>query len=270
MPLKQPAYEEHTRLPRCHRLGALLSFVQYQTEDGKKCCMAQRLGENFTMETEAIVKLLRIDSSARNNSISRQLTGTFVEAWKRKHPFGEVKERDLASTQLPLLTSEWSGVFADPAKMTAAQKQYLALSDTLTAEILEADLIVIGAPMHNFTISWPLKAWIDQVVRPGKTVSYSTGRPKGLLNGKKTVIITARGGHHQPNASAEGVDFMESYLRRVLEFIGLTDVTFIQAENQSRLAQAEASRSAAIHQIHTVVEQTSHLPLHELAPEPVN
>jgi FMN-dependent NADH-azoreductase len=202
------------------------------------------------------VKILRIDSSARHDSISRQLTSTFIEAWKLKHPLDEIKQRDLASTRLPLITSEWSGVFGDPAKLTAAQKQYLALSDTLTDEIREADLIVIGAPVHNFTISWPLKAWIDQIVRPGKTVLYSAGRPQGLLSGKKVVIITASGGSRPAYGSPELVDFMESYLLRVLQFIGLTDVTFIRAENQGRAVLAETSRSAAIEQIHAIVEQT--------------
>jgi len=114
------------------------------------------------------MKLLRIDSSARRNSVSRQLTQRFVETWKKEHPTGEVIERDLATTYLPLITDEWTlAAHSDPAKLTPAQRETLAVSDTLIEELLAADTIVMGAPMYNLTVSAPLKGWIDQVVARG-------------------------------------------------------------------------------------------------------
>ena len=117
------------------------------------------------------MKLLRIDSSARGTSVTRKLTQSFTELWRKNHIDSVVVERDLASLPLPNVTDDWSATFGDPAKMTDAQRQYLATSDLLIDELLTADEIVIGAPMYNFTISAPLKAWIDQIVRLGKTVA---------------------------------------------------------------------------------------------------
>ncbi len=119
------------------------------------------------------MRLLRIDSSARRNSISRQLTSQFVETWKKENPKGEVIERDLATTHLPLITDEWTlAAHSDPAGLSTSQKHVLAPSNTLVEELLAADTIVIGAPMHNFAISALLKGWIDQVVRVGRTVLF--------------------------------------------------------------------------------------------------
>ncbi|HEV2289182.1 MAG TPA: NAD(P)H-dependent oxidoreductase [Candidatus Acidoferrales bacterium] len=199
--------------------------------------------------------LLRIDSSARGSSVSRQLTAKFAEDWKQEHPAGRVIERDLSRTRLPQITDEWAATYADPAKLTPEQREYLATSDELIEELHAADTIVIGAPMYNFTISWPLKAWIDQVTRVGKTVAYDAKGPKGLLSGKKTIVITSRGGTYAGTARA-AMDFQEPYLRHILGYIGLNDVTFINAENQGN-GQAAASREAAVQEIHHVVAQES-------------
>jgi len=141
------------------------------------------------------MNLLRIDSSARRNSVSRHLTGRFAEAWQLEHPQGKVIERDLSTTHLPHITDEWvRAIHSDPATLTAEQKQVIAVSDTLVEELVQADTIVIGAPMYNFAIPAPLKAWIDQVVRVGKTVLFAEAGPKGILKGKKVYVITSRGG----------------------------------------------------------------------------
>lgn len=215
------------------------------------------------------MRLLRIDSSARGSSVSRHLTAKFAEAWKEENPSGEVMERDLAATQLPLITDEWiQAVYADPSKLTAAQRQAVSASDLLIDELAAADTIVIGAPMHNFTISWPLKAWIDHIVRLGKTVVYDANGPKGLLTGKRVVIITSRGGSYKAETPRSEFDFQEPYLRRVLGFIGLTDVTFIHAENQQRGEQAEASRLAALERIGQIVSKRMSAPQHKTQPTP--
>ncbi len=208
------------------------------------------------------MKLLRIDSSARRNSVSRQLTGRFVEAWQHEHPDGTVIERDLAATALPNITDEWvQAIHSDPATLTpeqkAEQKQVLAISDTLVDELIQADTIVIGAPMYNFAIAAPLKAWIDQVVRVGKTVQWTAAGPQGVLKGKKVYVVTSRGGAYRPSTPTERFDYQEPYLRHILGFIGLTDVTFIHAENQKPGAQAEIAKAAAIAQIQQLAAEAA-------------
>ena len=116
-------------------------------------------------------------------------------------------------------------------------------------ELVQADTIVIGAPMYNFAISAPLKSWIDQVVRVGKTVLFAEAGPQGILTGKKVYVVTSRGGAFRPGTPTERFDYQEPYLRHILGFIGLADVTFIHAENQKPGAQAEIAKAAAIAQI---------------------
>jgi len=195
------------------------------------------------------MKLLQVDSSVRGSSISLKLTAQFVATWAKNHPGSEVIERNLAVTELPLVTDEFVGaMYTDPAKLTPAQKEALAVSDALVAEVQSADVIVIGAPMYNFSISSSLKAWIDLVVRVGKTVIYGAQGPKGQLVGKKVFVLTSRGGAYGPETHYAKFDFQEPYLRHILGFIGITDVTFIHAENQLR-ESAAASFAAAIEAI---------------------
>jgi len=196
------------------------------------------------------MKLLRIDSSARRNSVSRQLTGRFVEAWKQEHPGGQVIERDLATTAIPPITDEFvQAMHTNPAAHTVEHKKALAVSDVLVEELLAADTIVIGSPMYNFAIPAPLKAWIDQVVRVGKTVLFGASGPQGLLKGKKVYVITSRGGAYLAGTPTERFDYQEPYLRHILAFIGLTNVTFIHAENQKPGEAGDLARAAAIAQI---------------------
>jgi len=201
------------------------------------------------------MRLLRIDSSARASSVSQQLTGKFVENWKAVHPGGEVIERDLAKTQLPHITDDWAATYGDPSKITPEQRQYLSTSDALIDELVRADTVVIGAPLYNFLISWELKAWIDQVVRLGKTVTYTPTGPKGLLQGKNAVVIVSRGGAYVPGFSDPNFDFQEPYLRRVLSSMGLNDLTFVQVEHQRRGEQAERARATALEQIGRIVSR---------------
>lgn len=204
------------------------------------------------------MKLLRIDSSARKNSVSRQLTAEFVQSWRKQNSGGQVLERDLATTHLPHITDEWvQAVHSDPASHTTEQKLVLATSDALVEELRHADEIVIGAPMYNFAVSAPLKAWIDQVVRAGKTVRFHESGPKGLLQGKKVYVITSRGGAYSPGSPTERFDYQEPYLRHILAFIGLTDVTFIHAENQKPGTKGETARAAAIAQIRQLTTSAS-------------
>jgi FMN-dependent NADH-azoreductase len=191
------------------------------------------------------MKLLRIDSSARSSSVTRQLTAKFVEEWKRNNPTGEVTQRDLATTVLPHITDDWSATHLESSQLTSAQRNYLSTSDRLIEELQAADTIVIGAPMYNFAIPSSLKAWIDQIVRMGKTFGYGPGGARGLLGDKKVIVVTARGGAYPKGTPGEKFDFQEPYLRHIFGFIGLTDVTFIHAENQGREGAAPSLAAAA-------------------------
>jgi FMN-dependent NADH-azoreductase len=194
---------------------------------------------------EAHMKLLRIDSSARSSSVTRQLTAKFVEEWKRNYPTGEVTQRDLATTVLPHITDDWSATHLESSQLTSAQRNYLSTSDRLIEELQAADTIVIGAPMYNFAIPSSLKAWSDQIVRMGKTFGYGPGGARGLLGDKKVIVVTARGGAYPKGTPEEKFDFQEPYLRHIFGFIGLTDVTFIHAENQGREGAAPSLAAAA-------------------------
>jgi FMN-dependent NADH-azoreductase len=194
------------------------------------------------------MKLLQIDSSARAGSVTRRLTAKFADDWKMSHPTGEVIHRDLSTTTLPLITDDWNATRIEPSKLNPAQRNYLATSDALIEELAAADIIVIGAPMYNFAIPSLLKAWIDQIVRIGKTVAYGPRGPEGLLGNKKVVVITARGGAYEKGGPREKADFQEPYLRHVFGFVGITDIIFIHADNQ-HLGEAAPSLTAAVEQI---------------------
>jgi FMN-dependent NADH-azoreductase len=191
------------------------------------------------------MKLLQIDSSARTISVTRRLTAKFAEEWRKNHPDGVVIQRDLSTTVIPLITDDWNATHLEQSKLTPAQQSYLSTSDELIEELEAADTVVIGAPMYNFTIPSSLKAWIDQIVRLGKTVGYGPNGPQGLLAKKKVVIITSRGSAYEKGTAREAFDFQEPYLRHVLGFIGLTDVTFIHADNQAREEAAAFFEDAA-------------------------
>ena len=172
--------------------------------------------------------LLRIDSSPMGAaSVSRHMSETFVESWKRAHPGGTVVTRDLTKSGLVSINAEWVAAAYTPAESrTAEQKAALAKSDELLAEIEAADELAIGVSMHNFSVPSVLKLWIDQVVRVGKAFSYEDGVPKGLLTGKKATFLVATGAVYGPGSAYESLNFIEPYLKTLFGFIGITDVTF--------------------------------------------
>jgi FMN-dependent NADH-azoreductase len=212
------------------------------------------------LDEEVQMKLLQIDSSAQHtSSVSRKLTAKFAEEWRKSYPDGEVIQRDLSATALPLITDDWGAIYLEDSQLTLAQRSYLSTSDRLIQELVAADTVVIGAPMYNFTIPSSLKAWIDQVVRLGKTVGYGPNGPQGLLGRKKVVVITSRGSAYKKGTAREAFDFQEPYLRHILGFIGLTDVTFIHAENQAREEAALFFAAAAERIGGIVIEQNQQL-----------
>jgi FMN-dependent NADH-azoreductase len=126
-------------------------------------------------------------------------------------------------------------VFTPDAARSTAQKEQLALSDSLLAELEQADEYVFGVPMHNFSVPSVLKLWIDQIARVGKTFSYDGGVPKGLIVGKKATFIIASGAIYDAQTQLASLNFVEPYLRSLFGFLGLTDVTFLTAGGTSAL-----------------------------------
>lgn len=188
--------------------------------------------------------LLEIDSSPlAETSISRQLTAEYVRNWKLANPDGTVIERDLAKTSIAPVSAAWVGAayMAEDAR-TAEQRELLALSDTLIAELQAADEYVFGVPMHNFSIPSTLKLWIDQVARVNKTFSYATGSPVGLLKGKKATIVISSGGKYDAGTAMASFNFVEPYLRTVLGFLGVADTTFLSAGGASALNYGKVDR----------------------------
>jgi FMN-dependent NADH-azoreductase len=175
--------------------------------------------------------LLHIDSSPLyGGSVSRELTSAFVTQWKVSHPDGKVIDRDLNAIQIAPINADWVRAIYTPAEaQTPEQKNLLALSDSLIAELMQADEYVIGVPMHNFGVPSVLKLWIDQISRAGKTFSYADGTPKGLIVGKKATFIIATGGNYDPQTQMASFNFVEPYLRSVFGFLGVTDSTFLTA-----------------------------------------
>jgi FMN-dependent NADH-azoreductase len=181
--------------------------------------------------------LLRIDSSPLGDgaSFSRQLTSEFVEKWKRSHPHGKVITRDVAATPLSPINAEWIGAAYSPKESrTPRQREVLALSDDLIAELKSADEFVIGVPMHNFSIPGALKLWIDQVARVGETFSYENGVPAGLLHHKKATFLVASGGVYDQGTPGFALNFIEPYLQYLFTFIGVKETTFISASGTAR------------------------------------
>ena len=181
--------------------------------------------------------LLHIDSSPMGAaSVSRHLSNTFVENWKKAHPGGTVVTRDLTKSGLVSINAEWVAAAYTPAdSRTAEQKAALAKSDELLAEVEAADELAIGVSMHNFNIPSVLKLWIDQVVRVAGRLAYADGAPKGLLAGKKATFLVATGGVYGPGTAMESLNFIEPYLKALFGFIGISDVTFHTAGGAAAL-----------------------------------
>lgn len=182
--------------------------------------------------------VLRIDSSAqKSGSSSRALT----EALIAKLAPETVIHRDVADG-IDFVTQEWVHAnFTDQEERTEEQHAVLAPSDALVEEVIAADILVIGAPIYNFGIPASLKAWIDMIARARKTFQYTANGPEGLLTGKKAYVLVASGG----TEVGSEIDFASGYLKHVLGFIGITDVTIIAADQQMMRGQEPIDRALA-------------------------
>jgi len=182
--------------------------------------------------------LLHIDASPRGErSHSRRMTREFVGAWRQAHPTDTVTYRDVGRNLVPHVDEPWiAAAFTPPEKRTPQMWEAIRISDQLVDEFLAADIYVIGIPMYNFGVPSTFKAYIDQIVRVGRTWAFEPENPeapyKPLVHGKKMFIITARGDSgYGPGGRNEKMNHQDPYLRTVFGFLGITDITFIPVEN---------------------------------------
>ena len=193
------------------------------------------------------MKLLHIDSSIQGEaSASRAVTREIVARWKTAQPDVQVTYRDLAAQALPHFSQ---------SALTGADELEAARNTAALEEFLSADVVVIGAPLYNFSIPSQLKAWIDRISVRGKTFRYTEKGPEGLAGGKDVIVAVSRGGVYAPNAPGE---FGESYLKHLFGFLGIRTVTFVRAEGLALSPQhREAGIRAALGAIATPAAQAA-------------
>ena len=191
-------------------------------------------------------KLLHIDSSILGgNSVSRQLTAQIVASWRAAHPATQATYLDLAVDTPSHLSAESLGfrLPAGTAELSDVQQRENAISEALVSQFLAADVLVIGAPLYNFSIPSQLKAWIDRIAQAGRTFTYTDKGPVGLAGGKTVIVASTRGGMYSTSDAGTAMEHQESYLKTVFGFFGVTDVRFVRAEG---LAMGEAGKAAAL------------------------
>ena len=192
------------------------------------------------------MKLLHIDSSIlAANSVSRALTAQIVAKWQASHPGTTVDYLDLATNAPSHLSADSLGFRMPPgtAELSDVQKSENAISEALVSQFLAADVIVVGAPLYNFSIPSQLKAWIDRVAQVGRTFKYTEKGPQGLAGGKTVIVASTRGGVYSTSEGGRAMEHQESYLQTVFGFLGITDVRFVRAEG---LAMGEAAKAQAL------------------------
>lgn len=196
------------------------------------------------VEEKTMTTILHIDSSILGGySASRALTADIVARQLALHPGARIIRRDLVVDAAMHLSDAHLAVFQGGEVSNPALGADLATGGAYIDELFAADIIVIGAPMYNFTVPSQLKGWVDRVCVAGRTFQYGANGPEGLVKGKKVYVASTRGGVYTGESPAAALDHQESYLLGVLGFIGLTDVTIIRAEG---LAIGEENKAAAL------------------------
>ncbi|SON48788.1 FMN-dependent NADH-azoreductase [Vibrio tapetis] len=165
-----------------------------------------------------VLKSSILGGYSQSNQIIEQLTAT--------QPGEQIIERDLVQDALPMLDMNVATALRGGDELSPEQQEILALSNTLIEEIKQSDTLIIAAPMYNFTVPTQLKNWVDMIARAGVTFAYTEQGPKGLLENKKAIVVTTRGGIHKDAAT----DIITPYLTTVLGFVGITNVEFVYAE----------------------------------------
>ncbi|WP_440109214.1 FMN-dependent NADH-azoreductase [Acidovorax sp. BL-A-41-H1] len=192
------------------------------------------------------MQLLHVDSAITGTqSVSRQLTANTVAAWVAAHPGTAVQYLDLAEKAPSHLSAQSMGFRTGQAAATEAERAENALSEALVSQFLAADVIVIGAPLYNFSVPSQLKAWIDRLAQAGRTFQYTDKGPVGLAGGKTVIVASTRGGVYSTSGGGQAMEHQESYLKVVFGFFGITDVRFVRAEGVAMGPDAKATALAA-------------------------
>ncbi|MFD2551129.1 FMN-dependent NADH-azoreductase [Bizionia sediminis] len=186
------------------------------------------------------MKILKINSSSnRTTSISRKYVNKVANKLLSEHTEATVRERDTAYTNLPFITENMLNALFVKGERTEKQKEVLQVADGLIEEVLNADILVIGAPIYNFSVPASLKAYFDLIARAGRTFTYTENGPQGLLKGKKAYIVIASGGV----AVGSDVDFSSKYIQQFLSFIGITDVEIIALDELVKKSDRSFARA---------------------------
>ncbi len=203
-----------------------------------------------TSFSHAGLRVLRVDASARHEgSVTRNLADLMLSELDQRVPGLSLVRRDVAAG-LPFVNAAWVGAnMTEPDARDAAQRQALAISDALVAEVMAADVLVIATPIYNFGVPASLKAWVDQVARARLTFRYTEHGPQGLLTGKKAYVLMATGGTEVGSA----IDFATPWLKFVLGFLGITDVEVIAADRG--MLRGDGARQSAAEQVARLLER---------------
>jgi FMN-dependent NADH-azoreductase len=197
------------------------------------------------------MQILHIDSSITGaGSVSRQLTAQVVNNLKQATSDAKVEYLDLAVNAPTHLSAQSLGFRADQAT-TEIERQEGAISEALVSQFLASDVIVIGAPFYNFSIPSQLKAWLDRVTQVGRTFQYTATGPEGLAKGKKVIVASTRGGMYSTSDMGQAMEHQESYLKVILGFMGITDVSFVRAEG---LAMGPEAKAKALETAQSMIE----------------
>lgn len=191
------------------------------------------------------MKLLHVDSSINGSaSVSRGLTRQVVDKWVARHPDTQVEYLDLAVDTPPHFSADSMGFRRPPTgEVSEAEQKENALAEALVSQFLAADVIVVGAPLYNFSIPSQLKAWIDRLAQAGRTFRYTAQGPEGLATGKTVIAVLSRGGIYSTSDAGQAMEHQESYLKTIFGFFGITDVRVVRAEGTD---MGEESRSNAL------------------------
>ncbi len=177
------------------------------------------------------MKLLHVDSSINGAaSVSRQLSSMAVEQWIQNHPDTEVEYLDLAVNTPPHFTADSLGIRRPNDNPSEAEQRENALAEAMVSQFLAADVIVVGAPLYNFSIPSQLKAWIDRLAQAGRTFRYTANGPEGLAKGKTVIAILSRGGIYSTSEAGQAMEHQETYLKTIFGFFGITDIRVVRAE----------------------------------------
>jgi FMN-dependent NADH-azoreductase len=205
--------------------------------------------------------LLHIDASPRRErSVSRQLTNDFATAWKRAHPGGQIIYRDLGHNPVPLVNETFIAAnFTPPDAHSTELRAALTISNELIAELEAASEYVFGVPMHNFSVPAVFKAYIDQIVRVGRTFAVDASGYKGLLHGKKATVITSSGGVYRAGSPAAPYNLQEPWIRTIFGFVGITEVDFVVADGLTEVELGKRNREEYLKPIREQIQQKATL-----------